>query len=135
MGRTAAAHGERHVRSGRDSAWRGVSGEHSDRRTAVSFRAYAAERTAVPHVAADADDVPRRWGRQTYTRPVALVCWPAAAPERPNAILQSRMASGSQRHARAAKFFMKRPRSVIPPALNNSDTHITCALGASAAAS
>ena len=82
VGRTAAAHGERHVRSGRDSAWRGVSGEHSDRRTGVSFRTYAAERTVVPHVAANADDVPRRWCRQTYTRPVALVRWPAAAPER-----------------------------------------------------
>ena len=35
------------------------------------------------------------------------------------------MASDSQRRARAAKFFMNRSRSVIPSALNSSDTHIT----------
>ena len=82
VSRAAAAHGERHVRAACDSAWCGVSGEHGDRRTGMPFRAYAAERAIVPHVAANVDDVPRRWGRQTYTRQVALVRWPAAASER-----------------------------------------------------
>ena len=78
----AAAHGEFHVRSGCDSPWRDTSGEHSNRRTSVPFRANAAGRVIVPHVAADADDAPRRGSRQTHTRPVALVPRPAAASER-----------------------------------------------------
>ena len=72
-----------------------------------------AKRTVEPHVAADADGASRRWGRQTGPRP------------RPNAMLHSRMASGSHRCARAARFVMKRSQSGMPSALNISDTHIT----------
>ena len=123
MNHLTAAHGELHVRLGCDSPWRGVRGEHSDRRIGVSFCADTAKRTVASHVAADADGVPRRGGRQTHTRPAAL--WFPGPRPRPNAMLHSRMASGSHRRARAARFAMKRPRCVMPPALNISDTHIT----------
>ena len=82
MKHLAAAHGELHVRSGCDSPWCDTGGEHSYRRTSVPFRSNAAERAIVPHVAADADDVPRRGGRQIHTRPDALTLQPAAASER-----------------------------------------------------
>ena len=57
-------------------------GEHGDRCTSLPFRANAAERSVVPHVAADTDNIPRRGGRQVHTRPDALVRRSAAAPER-----------------------------------------------------
>ena len=82
-----------------------------------------AKLTFVPHVAADADDTPRRREWQTHARLAALIPRPAAASERN--VAYSRMVSGSQRCARAARFVMKRPRSVVPSVLNNSDTHIT----------
>ena len=120
MKHLAAAHGELHVRSGCDSPWRDTSGEHSNRRTSVPFRSNMAERAVVPHVAADADDVPRRGGWQAHARPGALVLRPAP---RPNAMSHSRMASGSHRRARAARLNMKRPRSVMPSARKLGHPH------------
>ena len=125
MNHLTATHGELHVRSGCDSPWRDVRGEHGDRRIGVSFCANTAKRAVVPYVAANADNAPRRGaaevGKPTRGRPL----WFPGPRPRPKTMFHSRMAPGSHRRARAARFAMKRPRCVMPPALNISDTHIT----------
>ena len=144
MNNPAAAHGEFHVRSDCDSPWCGVSGEHSDRRIGVSFRANAAERAVVPYIATDTDDAPRRGGRQTHTRPIALVPRPAAAPERnvsqPDGVwLTPPCARRQVRHGAVAKRDavgpenLRHPHHVVlsAPALQSRHRHLGAASDAS----
>ena len=135
MNHLTAAHGELHVRSGCDSPWRGVRGEHGDRRIGVSFCADTAKRTVALHVAADADGAPRRGGRQTHTRPTALVPRPAAAPKRnaaqPDGVrLTSPCARRQVRHEAVGRgACCRRPWTSRTPTSTSS-----CGLGASTSA-